>query len=237
MRLTAIVQAMFVAAPLLAPGLSRVSAETVSRPSWRISGDLSEACTCSVPCTCNFGEGPSPAHTCWALFSLDIQKGHYDKVNLAGLRVAGAVGAKGMVAYLDDRATPEQAEALKGVVGSIGARFHELAIAHDPKAAQDPSMQFLGFKTVRIQQTVGDKSSRLILGDQGGFESNYIMGIDGKTPVVVENNWSWNIKHGIKAKTKRLNYKDEFGNEFDMTATNANQGKFDWSDKTAVYFR
>ena len=59
----------------------------------------------------------------------------------------------------------------------------------------------------------------------------------GKTPVVVENNWSWNIQHGIKGKTKRLHYKDEFGNEFDLTGTNANQGQFDWSDKTPVYFR
>jgi hypothetical protein len=238
MRFTAIARALVVAAPLLSPGPSRAaSAAQAASPPWRISGDLSEACTCSVPCTCNFGEGPSPSHTCWALFSLDIKKGRYGKVNLAGLRLAGAAGAKGIVAYLDDRATPEQAEALKGIVGHIGARFHELAVAQDPKAAQDPSMQFLGFKTAHIQQEVGSKSHRLAIGDQGGFESEYIMGIDGKTPVVVENNWSWNIQHGIKGKTKRLHYKDEFGNEFDMTATNANQGKFDWNDKTPVYFR
>jgi hypothetical protein len=238
MRFTAIAQALVVAAPLLAPGPSRAaSAAPAASPPWRISGDLSEACTCSVPCTCNFGEGPSPSHTCWALFSLDIKKGRYGKLNLAGLRLAGAVGAKGIVAYLDDRATPEQAEALKGIVAHIGARFHELAVAQDPKAAQDPSMQFLGFKTAHIQQEVGNKSHRLVIGDQGGFESDYIMGIDGKTPVVVENNWSWNIQHGIKGKTKRLHYKDEFGNEFDLTATNANQGKFDWNDKTPVYFR
>jgi hypothetical protein len=240
MRLTAIAQALLVAAPLLIPSPSRAadsaSAKTPS-PSWRIAGDLSEACSCSVPCTCNFGEGPSPAHTCWALFSLDIKKGRYGKVNLAGLRMAGAAAPKGFVIYLDDRAMPEQAEALKGIAAHIGERFHELVVAQDPKAADDPSMKFLGFKTAHIQQQVGDKSNQLMIGDQGGFESDYIMGIDGKTPVVVENNWSWNIQHGIKGKTKRLHYKDEFGNEFDLNATNANQGKFDWSDKTAVYFR
>jgi hypothetical protein len=77
----------------------------------------------------------------------------------------------------------------------------------------------------------------LVIGDRGGFESSYILGIDGKTPVVVENNWSWNIRHGIKGKTKRLQYRDEFGNEFDLTGTNANQGEFDWSDQTPIYFR
>ena len=88
-----------------------------------------------------------------------------------------------------------------------------------------------------IQQEVGARGNKLALGDLGGFESDYVMGIDGKTPVVVENNWSWNIQHGIKGKTKRLHYKDEFGNEFDLTSTNANQGQFDWSDKTPLYFR
>jgi len=98
-------------------------------------------------------------------------------------------------------------------------------------------MKFLGFKSVHIQHEVGPKGNRLVIGDQGGFESDYITGIDGKTPVVVENNWSWNIRHGIKGKTKRLHYQDEFGNAFDLTGTNANQGEFDWSDKTSLYFR
>ena len=154
-----------------------------------------------------------------------------------GLRVAGANGGKGFVAYIDERATPEQAEALKAIVGHIGENFQKLAIAQDPKAAEDPSMKFLGFKTVHIDQEVGKTGHRLMIGSQGGFEGDYVLGIDGKTPVVVENNWSWNIQHGIKAKTKRLHYKDDFGNEYDMTGTNANQGKFDWSDKTPVYFR
>jgi hypothetical protein len=204
---------------------------------WRISGDLSEACSCSVPCSCNFGEGPSPEHFCWALFSLDIQKGRYAKTKLDGLRLAGAAGAKGFVIYLDDRATPRQTEALKAIASDIGQKLAANVVAQDPKAIEDPSMKLVGFKTARIVQEVGPRSNRLVIGEQGGFESDYIMGIDGKTPVVVENNWSWNIRHGIKGKTKRLHYKDEFGNEFDMTATNANQGKFDWNEKTPVYFR
>jgi hypothetical protein len=237
MRLARFVPVLAVAGALLAPAVSLAAEPAAAAMPWHISGQLSEACTCSVPCTCNFGEGPSPRHTCWALFSLDIQKGRYGKVDLKGLRFAGAAGANGFVAYLDDRATPAQAEALKAIVAQIGESVRKEAIAQDPKAADDPSMKLLGFKTAHIQQEVGPTGNRLVIGDQGGFESSYIMGIDGKTPVVVENNWSWNIQHGIKGKTKRLQYKDEFGNEFDLTATNANQGQFDWSDKTPIYFR
>jgi hypothetical protein len=202
---------------------------------WRISGEFSEACSCSVPCTCNFGEAPSPHHFCWALWSLDIHKGHYGKVRLDGLRVAGAHGEKGFVTFIDERATPTQLEALKAVAQDMQARTRELLAAKDPKALLDFDAQVHGFKVVRIEQGAGKRGSHLVIGSLGGFESDYILGIDGKTPVIVENNVSWNIQHAIKGKTKRLHYKDEFGSEFDMTNTNANQGLFDWSDKTPVY--
>ena len=103
------------------------------RGSRSFSYSASEACTCTVPCTCNFGEGPSPHHFCWALFSLDIKKGNYGKLKLNGLRLAGAAAAKGFVVYLDDRATPEQAAALKAIAAHIGGKFRELMIAQDPK--------------------------------------------------------------------------------------------------------
>jgi hypothetical protein len=221
---------------LTAPALAS-PAGTPPVPRWRIAGDLSEACTCSVPCTCNFGESPSPHSFCWALFSLDIHQGRYFSVKLDGLRLAAGAGAKGIVFYIDDRATPEQAKALKAIARQIWSRVREITAAQNPAALSDPQMTLLGFKTVRIDQEVGQKNNRLEIGSAGAFESRYLLGIDGQTPVVVENNWSWNIQHGIKGKTKRLHYKDEFGNDFDMTDTNANQGQFDWNDKTAVYLR
>src|SRR4051812_16534133 len=166
MRITRPSSILALAGALLAPTLAR-AAEAPSPPTpWRISGQLSEACTCSVPCTCNFGEGPSPAHTCWALFSLDIQKGRYGKVRLNGLRLAGAAGAKGMVAYIDQRATPEQAQALQAIVAHVGERLQEIARAQDPKLLDDPSMKFLGFKTTSIEQEVGTRGNKLTIGDQ-----------------------------------------------------------------------
>lgn len=221
------------------------------KPSWRLRGTLSEACSCSVPCTCNFGgrptpirsgEGP-PGHGCWTLYSLAIRQGHYGRVKLDGLHLAGAKGAKALVYYLDERATPEQAEALKAIAAYMGGRMLATTTRGGPADREDHSAEFLarkgfgGFRSVPILQEAGTRGNRLVIGDRGGFESSYILGIDGKTPVVVENNWSWNIRHGIKAKTRRLQYQDELGNAFDLTGTNANQGEFDWSDQTPIYFR
>jgi Protein of unknown function (DUF1326) len=181
---------------------------------WQISGDLSEACTCTVPCTCNFGEGASPHHYCYSLFSISIRKGHYGSVVLDGLHLAGAHGKKGGVWYIDDRATSEQAQALRAIASQMKSR--------------NPTY----FETARILQEVGEKGNHLEIGDKGGFAADYIMGLDKKTPVVVENNTSWNIPKSIKGKTKRLHYKDQYGNKFDLKATNSNQGAFDWTQDT-----
>lgn len=211
-------------------------ARSQEKTSWRLTGDLSEACTCSVPCSCNFGEGPSPHHFCWAVFSLDIQKGSYGDVNLDGLRMAGANGAKGGVWYIDARANDTQTEALKKIGAAIWANSLKANGITDPKKAP-AEQRLLGFQRARIEQTVGEKRNYLKIVGAGGFTGDYIMGMDGKTPVVVENNASWNIQHGIKAKTRQLQYKDVYGNRFDFKQTNSNQGKFDWNDTTPVYFK
>lgn len=192
---------------------------------WVIKGEMSEACTCQVPCTCNFGQGASPHHYCWSLASFQIDHGHYRGVNLAGLHLVRAHGGNSTVWYVDSRATPQQASALRFIathvtgaawVSKFSDRFH--------------------FERADIVQDIGSKSFQIKIGDKGGFEANEIMGGDGKNPIVVENMTAWNVQHDIKGKAKRLHYKDEFGNQFDLTDTNANEGKFNWTDKTSHYF-
>ena len=204
----------------------------VTRP-WRIQGNLSEACTCSGPCTCNFGLAPSPHHFCHAIFSLDIRTGRYGDVTLDGLHLAAGNAAQGTVWYLDERATPAQEEAMRAIARTIDAKLVSYWKSVDPKAVEDPQFRLLGFQKAKITET----SNRLEFGDAGRFQSDYLMGIDGKSPIVVENNWSWNIQHGIKGRTRMLKYQDAFGNRIDAASTNANQGRFDWSDQTPIYLR
>jgi len=202
---------------LMLPILSAAGPSTKPEaPHWEIAGDLSEACTCGVPCTCNFGQGPSPHHYCHAIFSLEIQQGHYGDLRLEGLHLAGVHGKKSKVWYIDAKATPEQAAALRAIAQ------HMLKSEH--------------IETAEIVQEVGDKSNKLRIGDRGGFATDYIMGMDKKTPVVVENNTSWNIARSIKSKTTSFQYRDQFGNKIDAKGTNGNQGKFDWTDQTPKYF-
>ncbi len=186
---------------------------------WEIKGEMSEACTCQVPCTCNFGSGPSPHHYCWSLAAFDIQKGHYGRVGLAGLHLVRAHGGKSIVWYIDDQATAQQERALRAIASRI-SRWGSLRVR---------------FEKAHIAQTFANKEFRIEIGDKGGFDAGEIIGGDGKNPIVVENMTAWNVQHDIKGRTKWLRYEDGFGNRFDLKDTSANLGTFDWTDQSKYF--
>ncbi len=212
------VLALFALCPLLTLEASGVAPASVMH--WEINGILSEACTCAVPCGCNFGSEPYPHHFCWSLMALYIQQGHYGNVNLDGLHLAGAHGKEGLVWYIDDRATPREAAALRAIAAKIASQRNEKTY----------------FATAHLTQDIGSKGQTVRIGDLGGFQANYIVGNDGKNPIVVENMTAWNVKHDVKAETVELKYDDHYGNEFDFKNTNSNRAEFDWTDTTRNYF-
>jgi hypothetical protein len=106
----------------------------------------------------------------------------------------------------------------------------------DPKQAP-PEMRFIGVFPAHIAHSFDGKSNHVLITDLGRFDGKYLMGIDGKTPVGVQNNYSFNLQNNVKAKTTVMRYHDKFGNKMDFKDTNSNQGQFDWSDTTPVYFR
>lgn len=206
---------------LLSVALSGTTRAQNKSQHWEIKGDLSEACTCSVPCGCNFGSHASH-HFCWSVASLGIQKGHYGRVKLNGLHLVRGHGKEAVVWYIDDRASDSQAAALRAIATDISKN-----VGRRPSA--------LHFESAHITQVVGKTGSEVTVGDHGGFKANYILGMDRRNPIVVENMTSWNVQHDIKGRTEWLRYKDRFGNQFDFNSTNANQGKFDWTDRTPAY--
>ena len=212
------------------PG-TEASAANISASGWRIQGTLTEACTCAAPCGCNFGQGPSPHHYCWAMFAYGIREGHYKGVKLDGLNIGAGSADKGLVFYLDERATPEQAEGLKAIV-------HRICDTLKPEVGEiDPSLKLRAIKTATVEQVVGEKDCSLSIEGAGEFRADYLLGLDDKTPIIVENNWSWNIQHCIKGVASRMRYKDEAGNQFDVKKVNANIGQFDYDENTKIFLR
>ena len=219
--------------------------ESSPRP-WRIQGKFSEACTCAVPCACNFGERPSPHEYCYAMWSYWVREGDWSGVKLNDLRIGGVDGPAGILGLLDERADPAQRAAMENIWHAVSGRLLCLmrlwplkADASQPAVGRSarqgaiirtryPERKFLGFEYIEIDQAISDQGVRLRFSARGGFEAKYIFGRDPARPITVSNIVSWPVPISIKGKTTSFKYKDKF-NELEYQGTNANQGDFDLS--------
>jgi hypothetical protein len=90
-----------------------------TQTSWRMHGDVMEACSCATTCPCNFGSDPTPL-PCEVVLGWRIEEGRYGNTRLDGLNVVFYARMPGNIfqgnwtagVYLDQRASREQAEAL-----------------------------------------------------------------------------------------------------------------------------
>lgn len=86
---------------------------------WSIKGPEIATCNCSWGCPCQFNALPTNGD-CRAAVGIRIDKGHFGDVSLDGLKVVGIFAWPGAiheghgeaVAVIDERATPEQRDAL-----------------------------------------------------------------------------------------------------------------------------
>ena len=100
--------------------------------SWRMRGDIMEACSCNVSCPCNLGGLPTQL-PCEAIIGFRIQEGNYGSTRLDNLNVVLIAEVPGpaffdgnwtMGAYLDQRANEEQMQALGTILtGEAGGMF------------------------------------------------------------------------------------------------------------------
>ena len=147
-----------------------------AKTSWKVAGDLEEACSCRPACPCWFKSLPSRM-TCDGAQIIFISKGHFGKTPLDGLAVAQFVQSPEHQSmfesfgnwnfdyvYVDEKANEEQREALK-----------ELAQHFFPPAAKKREFRYVPISR-RIEgdehiSTIGDYaicSGHLIDGGYGG---------------------------------------------------------------------
>lgn len=206
-----------VAAPTVPATTVAASAPSPSAATWTAKGTLLEACTCAVPCSCNFGEGPSPHPYCHAVYGYKLDPGSaWGTTDLSGLVIGGADGPNGNLGFLDDRATPAQQAALRRLADKV---FAQGGPAGGPRTWQ----------TAKIMHSVNGNDLRLGLGTLGGFKARVIVGRDGKSPVVVENNTIWPIPRAIKGRAVPLEFRDARTGAIHGDGTNANYGAFSFS--------
>lgn len=111
-------------------------------PSYHITGDYFETCSCNPACPCVFKSDATHGY-CKASVVFHVADGSVGEIEVAGLNVAIALVSAGNmsehlgkmrgVLYVDEKGTPEQRQALSGVFGRLFAPF--MAEMKGPKPA------------------------------------------------------------------------------------------------------
>lgn len=106
-----------------------------SAKAYVLEGTLLEACSCNILCPCWIGEDPDRGY-CDAALAYHIEHGQINGVDVSGLTAMvvahipgnGLAGNSKVFRLVDDRATPEQLEALTtAFLGKLGGPLADLA--------------------------------------------------------------------------------------------------------------
>jgi hypothetical protein len=115
---------------------------------WTLKGREFVHCNCAYGCPCQFNARPTHGN-CHAVQGVDIEQGWHGNTRLDGLKIAAVVSWPGpihegkgrIVPIVDERATPEQREALLRIMSGLdtepGATFFQVFSTtfekvHDP---------------------------------------------------------------------------------------------------------
>jgi len=196
--------------------------------SWRISGELEEACSCDAACPCWWDSKPTKM-TCGGGETLFIEKGNYGNVRLDGLAV-GLIGqspaGKSMMesfgnwnfayAYIDEKANADQRKALEQIVMAIGG----------PAAPKEK----MKVRYVPIVRKVTGKEHQVTLGPYGEYSGHLVEGglgalskitnPTGADPIRKEYYQGRTSKYVYSDADQKWNWKDSnyMWNKFDVTS-------------------
>jgi hypothetical protein len=91
---------------------------------WRIKGEEISTCNCDWGCPCQFNALPTHGN-CRAIVGIRIDEGHFGDVRLDGMKAVAVFAWPGAIheghgeglAVIDERASPEQREAILKILG------------------------------------------------------------------------------------------------------------------------
>ena len=107
----------------------------MARTDWRMKGEWIKNCNCAYGCPCDFNAPPTHG-ACTGMAGMRITEGYFGEVRLDGLCFIATVYFPGplhegngtMQAIIDERASPEQRDALFGILSGDnsdeGTMFH-----------------------------------------------------------------------------------------------------------------
>jgi len=196
---------------------------------WKIKGEFVVSCSCAVfwPCVISLGEAPPTDGTCQGWIAIHVDEGYYGKARLDGLNAAWMVdvpgrmpeGNWGFALYIDERATPEQADGLTKInMGEAGG-------------STSPLKQLIGSvlgieKVPFIFEKLG-KGRRFAIPGVVDATVEPVRGKNPDEPTKVVNSEYWPsstilVCRGVKSKSRA------FGREWDLAGKSGEICDIEW---------
>ncbi|HJV26489.1 MAG TPA: DUF1326 domain-containing protein [Aromatoleum sp.] len=194
---------------------------------YRIEGRLLEVCTCNTLCPCWIGDDPDGG-TCEGTLAWHIDKGMVGGTDVSGLTFAMLAHIPGNIlegnwkaqAFVDDRATPGQEDALLSVfTGKLGGPIADMAQLIG---------EVVGVQRVPIGFDVETGTGRLRIGEAVAADLEVARGSDG-TPTTLHDTIFSTIPGSPAYVGRAPSYKaksDALGINVELTGHNAVQGSF-----------
>jgi hypothetical protein len=178
---------------------------------WELEGRELVNCTCEYGCNCQFNALPDKGH-CHAVAGIQVDKGHYGACKLDGLRIAaifkwpGAIheGNGEAIAFVDDRASTEQREALLKIMsGQDTAPFATMFAVY---ASTLIKMHDPVFTAIDFDVDVDGRKGRLFIKDYvemtGEPIRNKVSGQESRAQIVLPEGFEYAVAEIGSASSK-----------------------------------
>jgi len=192
---------------------------------WEIKGRELVNCNCEYGCNCQFNALPDKGH-CHAVAGIEIDKGHYGKTKLDGLRIAaifkwpGAIheGNCEAIAFVDEKADEEQRGALLKIM--TGQDTDPFATMFAVYAATVTKMNPPVFTKIDLELDIDGRKGRIFVKDyidtKGEPIHNKATGAESRAQIVLPNGFEYAVAEIGSASSKttgpvQVEMKDSYG--------------------------
>ncbi len=199
---------------------------------WTLKGEMTLSCSCTVfcPCVLSLGEHPPTEDRCQTWAGIRIDDGHFDTIDLTGLKVGLMMDLPGIMArgnwtaalFVDDKAPIQAVKGLTRIfTGKVGGTTHLLSILVG---------SFLGVRQVPISyETKGD--TRIIQIEK--FVDGVITPVRGKEAgknVVIRYSEYWIAPDVIVSRAEKSRFRG-FGRNWNLSGRSAEICALDWGNE------
>jgi hypothetical protein len=192
---------------------------------WEIKGREIVNCTCEYGCNCQFNALPDKGH-CHAVAGIQIDKGHHGQTKLDGLRIAAIFKWPGpihegngeAIAFVDERASPAQREALLKIM--TGQDTEPFATMFAVYASTVTKMHDPVFIKIDLDLDVEGRKARLVVKDyidaKGEPIRNKVTGQESRAQIVLPEGFEYIVADIGSASSKttgpvKVQTKDTYG--------------------------